>query len=479
VTFPSYSFALFFVVVLAISRAPSLLSWRARKGVLLGASWLFYAAWNPPFVVLLWVSTAVDWLIAKRLHVEQRDGARRSLLVLSLLVNLGLLGAFKYGDFAAENFVRLCAALGVPLELSPPGLVLPVGISFYTFQTLSYTIDVYRRRLAPDAPLLDYALYVSFFPQLVAGPIVRASTFLPQCRDERRATRDEIGWGLTLLALGLFEKVVLADALLARFADRVYAAAHAAGPADAWLGTLAFSGQIFCDFSGYSTCAIGVALCLGFHLPDNFRAPYGAVGFSDFWRRWHMSLSTWLRDYLYIPLGGNRHGQVRTTFALCATMLLGGLWHGAAWTFVAWGALHGVYLVVEHGLRSLPVFREATWLSARPARLALAALTFVCVTLAWVFFRAHGFDDATRLLGSMLLGTSPGAGPPLLLAHERAVVLVVVGGLLVAHQLLHERTLEERAARLPSWTRAVLVCFLLLCLTLSPGSDRAFLYFQF
>ena len=244
------------------------------------------------------------------------------------------------------------ASFGITWVAPEWDIVLPVGISFYTFVTLSYTLDVYLGRLKPIDSFLNYALFVTYFPHLVAGPIVRPTQLVPQFETPKQATRDQMLWGLGLMVLGLFEKVVVADAGLANVADRVFSAEGPIGFADAWLGTLAFSGQIFCDFAGYSTIAVGVSLCLGFALPDNFRMPYAAIGFSDFWRRWHISLSTWLRDYLYIPLGGNRGSEVRTYVNLMLTMLLGGLWHGANWTFVVWGGLHGLYLAAERWIRA-------------------------------------------------------------------------------------------------------------------------------
>ena len=349
--FNSLTFVAFFAIVVTIYYALS--SWTARKAVLVVASYLFYAAWNPFYVALLWVSTTADWTIARRMAGVENRNRRRLLLVLSLSINLGLLGYFKYGGFLLENFSTLMSSIG--FEYAPPtaSIVLPIGISFYTFQTLSYTLDVYRGDMRPRCRLLDFALFVSFFPQLVAGPIVRARYFLPQCLESRSANADKMGWGLALMSFGLFSKIVLADSVLAPVVDAVFASPASVGSVDAWLGVFAFSGQIFFDFSGYSTCAIGAAMCLGFALPDNFRAPYAAIGFSDFWRRWHISLSEWLRDYLYISLGGNRRGEFRTFVNLVITMFLGGLWHGASWMFVIWGLLHGGYLVIEHGLKKL------------------------------------------------------------------------------------------------------------------------------
>lgn len=292
--FNSYSFLIFFGVVLLLHRLCR--NWTGQKALLLVASYVFYAAWNPPFVLLIWISTLVDWYAAQAMGRATRRSRRRTYLLLSLSTNLGLLGFFKYGEFLLHNFQAATGSFGIAYEPPALDIVLPVGISFYTFQTLSYTIDVYRRKIEPWHSFVDFALFVTFFPQLVAGPIVRATYFLPQLREPLRVTRDKLGWGFTLLTIGLFEKVVLADAILAPRADAVYDAAMQAGFMGAWIGTLAFSGQIFFDFAGYSTAAIGVGLCLGFTLPVTFRCPYAAIGFSDFWKRWHISLSGWLRD---------------------------------------------------------------------------------------------------------------------------------------------------------------------------------------
>ena len=284
----------------------------------------------------------VDFVLDR---VEHPTG-RRAVLIASLTLNLGLLAFFKYGVFVAENVAALLGMVGMRYRPAFPDIILPLGISFYTFETISYLVDVYRRKIRAWDSFLDYALFLTFFPHLVAGPIVRADDFLPQCRTPRRASAGQLGWGLALLTIGLFEKMFLADLILLPTVDLVFGAADQAGFVDAWIGTLAFAGQILFDFSGYSTCAIGVALCLGFVLRDNFHFPYATVGFSDFWRRWHISLSTWLRDYLYIPLGGNRRGPARTKVNLMITMLLGssgtgprgGSWPGAACTGSSWSA---------------------------------------------------------------------------------------------------------------------------------------------
>lgn len=340
--FNSIIFVLFLVGVLACWHMP--VPWVVKKLFLVASSHFFYAAWNPKFLLLLWLSTVLDWGLAMLISRQSEVKRRRAMLFLSLALNLGFLAFFKYGAFVTENLTEGLGLVGIEWAVRWPEVVLPLGISFYTFEGISYVVDVYHRRVEPTRNLLDYALFISFFPHLVAGPIVRAKDFLPQCRVACRATGEQFGWGITLLVLGLFQKMVLADRVFAPVADVVFAASGQVGTLQAWAGTLAFAGQIYCDFAGYSLCAIGTASCLGFVLTENFNFPYAAVGFSDFWRRWHISLSSWLRDYLYIPLGGNRLGQSRTLVNLSLTMLIGGLWHGAAWQFVAWGAAWTVSL---------------------------------------------------------------------------------------------------------------------------------------
>lgn len=469
-TFNSTTFLIFFTLVIGLHQLP--FSWRAKKRNLLIASYLFYAAWNPPFVLLLWLSTIVDWVASRKIH--RSEGRRRKAwLMVSLATNLGVLAYFKYGEFFLQNFQELLSLWGIAYQAPEFNIVLPMGISFYTFQTLSYTIDIYNRKAAPWHSFLDYALYVTFFPQLVAGPIVRSSCFLPQCLQPARATWEQMGWGLTLLTIGLFQKITLADMLLAPVADEVFANPEAYGFAGAWLGTLAFSGQIFCDFSGYSLCGIGTALCLGFIVPDNFRFPYAAIGFSDFWRRWHISLSSWLRDYLYIPLGGNRGSGLYRSRNLMLTMLIGGLWHGAGWHFVAWGGLHGLYLIGEAELKRRfshqPVWRRPS------AQFCLGIATYLLVCITWVFFRAADFGTAFTLLTTMLSG-GPVEG---ILPRGTMRVLVVTGGLLAAHWTLRKTTLQQAMTRVPSWAFSGAVSVILMITTFTHGEDRGFIYFQF
>ena len=472
--FNSYTFILFFAAVLVLHYAP--LPWGLKKFNLLWASYIFYAAWNPPFVVLLWISTLVDWLAARWMGRLRDQRKRRLLLILSLSTNLGLLGYFKYGQFLLDNFQTLLATFGLTYHPLDADIILPVGISFYTFQTMSYTIDVYRRQITPVRSLMDFALYVTFFPQLVAGPIVRATTFLPQLDAPKRATGAAFTWGLTLLALGLFEKRFLADGICAPVAQVIFSGVEPPTAVDAWAGTLAFTNQILFDFAGYSTCAIGVAMCLGFELTRNFHFPYAAIGFSDFWRRWHISLSTWLRDYLYIPLGGNRIGGVRTYLNLMITMLLGGLWHGASWTFVAWGLVHGLLLCAERIVREvMPTHRKMRLMNNGGI---LALLTFVCICFTWVLFRAQTFEFAWEMVLAMLGIVDVGARRVLSYAQITTIVALTASVLMV-HWLLRGKSLEQVFRGTPWWARACAMAVLLWLIAIMPGENRAFIYFQF
>jgi len=472
--FNSFTFFIFFAIVMALHYSP--LSWQIKKTNLLIASYMFYAAWHPPFVILLLICTLADWFAGKGIAAARTKMARRLFLAMALSINLGMLGFFKYAYFLMENFIWLMSLIAIqyhPLKLD---IVLPLGISFFTFQSLTYTLDIYKRKAVPWPSFLDYALFVSFFPKLVIGPITRAFDFLPQCLNPTKIDTHKIALGFSLLLLGLFEKMVMADSLLAPVADLLFNKTGNADTLSAWTGTLAFTGQIFFDFAGYSTCAIGAALCLGFSLPDNFKYPYAAVGFSDFWHRWHMTLSGWLRDYLYITLGGNRKGALRTYINLMFTMLLGGLWHGASWTFIAWGALHGFYLVVERALKNIiPPWRAWT---ITPVRILLAFATFIAVSCAWVFFRAESFTQAFTILSSMLLISSE--APTVFI--ERFYVILTFGltiGIFISHWVMRDQSLEDIMNRIPWWARSLIFAFLIIVIITCTGEDRAFIYFQF
>ncbi|MGA8708844.1 MAG: MBOAT family O-acyltransferase [Steroidobacteraceae bacterium] len=469
--FDSLTFVVFFACVLGLHSLP--LSWQAKKINLLIVSYFFYAAWYPPFVVLLWVSTLVDWYAAQGLVKAQRPTTRHAWMLLSVILNLGMLGYFKYGQFLLDNFGALCAALGIAYHPAHHGIWLPIGISFYTFATMSYTLDVYLRRAAPAQSLLDYALFVTFFPHLVAGPIMRPTELVPQFAKPRQATREQLRFGLALMTLGLFNKIVLADSFLSGAVDRVYDGDKIPGALDAWAATLAFSGQIFCDFAGYSTTAIGTALCLGFFLPDNFRFPYAAVGFADFWRRWHITLSSWLRDYIFIPLGGNRRRAGRPYYALFVTMLLAGLWHGASWTFVAFGGLHGLYLASERALR----MRFRNYQPGPVVFVLFGLLTYVLVVISMALFRARGFSKAWLLLRGMFGQNAVTA--PILSTFNLISVGAIVSGIVLTHWAMRSFTLESIVARTPAAAIGVLWALMAFAIVIAQGGGSAFIYFQF
>lgn len=469
--FNSLSFVVFLIIVLALYYS-NLFNWTNKKRMLLLASYVFYGLWNPPLVILLWISTIVDWVTGKKLAVEENKRKRKLWLLLSMCVNLGFLGFFKYRDFMLDNFTSVVNSYGYGYQAQPMDIILPMGISFYTFQTMSYTIDMYLKRTERARTFLDFALYVTFFPQLVAGPIVRAQDLITQFYEEKKATINQFIWGLFLLTIGLFQKVVLADTLLSDTADTVFGSKDILNGMDAWTGTLAFSGQIFFDFAGYSTCAIGIALMLGIILPDNFRYPYAAIGFSDFWRRWHISLSTWLRDYLYIPLGGNKHGVVRMYAALMITMLLGGLWHGAAWTFVVWGALHGVYLVIERILRG-KVQIKINVING----ILLAFLTYTLVNITWVFFRAREFSTAKNMIYSML--TLNRDGEKLLGTFDIVKVMSLISILFICHWVMRNTSLKEVSQRISPVVLGIVWAIMFILIAISQGSGEQFIYFQF
>ncbi|MDB6169407.1 MAG: rane bound O-acyl transferase family protein [Verrucomicrobia bacterium] len=471
--FNSLIFVVFFVVV--VGTYWTLQSWSARKNLLLAASYLFYGAWNPPFALLLFATTAVDFFLGGRIAAAATPATRKAWTTASVVTNLSMLGFFKYGNFLLLNFQWLLARVGVVYQPPHLDVFLPIGISFYTFHSLSYTLDVYRGVCAPTRSLRDFTLAVSFFPQLVAGPIVRAADFLPQLVTPPVLKPGQFAWGLLLMTLGLFQKTVLADTLLAGAADTVFGYGGPLATLDAWTGVLAFAGQIFFDFAGYSTCAIGAALCLGFHLKDNFRFPYAAIGFSDFWRRWHISLSTFLRDFLYIPLGGNRSGAIMAGVNLLIVMFIGGLWHGAAWTFVVWGLIHGAFLVIERMLRT--VVGEAAWAKSTVVRVLSGLATYAIVCLAWVFFRAADFPSASRLVNAMVGALAK--GDAILSTREILQVGIVTALLLLAHWRLRDTSIEATVARMPRWLLGATWTAMLCTILLNQGSGNAFIYFQF
>ena len=462
--FNTTQFFIFLAAVLALFYASP---HRFRRYILLAASYFFYACWNPRFIALLLTLTAIDYTAAIWLQKVAPGPRKKALLILSLSANLGFLGFFKYYNFLAANLALL---LGKPAHSFFLDIVLPLGISFHTFQSMSYVVDVYRGEQKAVRSPIDYALFICFFPQLVAGPIVRAHTFFRDLFDWRPPSADDVSTGIFLLVLGLTKKMAFADQF-AKVANRYFSdVAGNPGMATAWSGVFAFGLQIYFDFSGYTDMAIGMAKLLGFHFPVNFRRPYLASSITDFWRRWHISLSTWLRDYLYIPLGGNRHGEWMTYRNLAITMLLGGLWHGASWNFVIWGGYHGALLSVErvfHGNR--PVREEWSWLY--PAK---AILTFGLVLVSWVFFRAADLTQSLQILGQMF--SRPGGHT--LLQHWHVGLALVALALAVVEEKFEW---FERIMQAPAWAYATALAAMFLCLEVFGVIDASipFIYFQF
>lgn len=449
---------------------------RSRTLVLALASYVFYGWWRPDFVVLMWISTVVDFTCGKRIEKARNESgsehdprirAGKPWLVLSLCLNLGLLAYFKYANFGVETLNELLAQLGWH-QVSWTRVVLPVGISFYTFQTLSYTVDVYRGSAPPVRSFRDFACYVAMFPQLVAGPIVRYNTVAEQLHS-RSHTPSKFYAGILFFQAGLAKKVLLADIVGSVADDAFTSTAGVLSSLDAWMGTIAYTLQIYFDFSGYSDMAIGLGLMLGFRLPINFNSPYRSVDITDFWRRWHISLSAFLRDYLYIPLGGNRKGPIRTYVNLVATMLLGGLWHGAAWTFIAWGAYQGFWLIAERRLG-----RRGFWgFAPKPFKVLL---TSVAVLVGWVLFRADNMTDALHIIES-LAGVTHDSGPArLVLARPIHFITGAVGLSLV----WFAPTTQDLVKRLPIfWVLALQFFFLWALVHLHFEDHVPFLYFQF
>src|SRR5690349_10009573 len=396
--FPTTHFLLFFVVVAGIAAALEH-RFTAKKAVLVLASYYYYAQWDWRFCFLLLFSSALSYLAGWLIGASADPGRRRLVLAVAVALHLGLLGIFKYFDFFVLSANELARLLGLQHELPFIDVLLPVGISFFTFHGISYVTDVYRGDVAVCRNPLDMALYMSFFPQLVAGPIVRAAYFLPQLA--RPSTEPiPLAPALVLILAGLFKKVVIANYLATGLVDPVFAAPTGYGGPDLLFASYGYAVQIYCDFSAYSDIAIGLAALLGFRFPANFNQPYRAERLREFWQRWHISLSTWLRDYLYKPLGGNRGGRLNTYRNLLLTMLLGGLWHGAAWKFIAWGALHGGGLAVERMLEP--------WIGRRAlspiAKIIATLVVFHFVCFAWIFFRAEDFAMASLYIGGLASG---------------------------------------------------------------------------
>jgi alginate O-acetyltransferase complex protein AlgI len=473
--FPTVQFAIFFVVVFLgswlLMQHPKPWRW-----FVLAASYFFYGFWDWRFTGLLAGSTLVNQFCAVRIHAAATPRGRRGFLVAAIVANLGGLGFFKYYGFLVTSVVGSLNKLGLQFDLPLLEVILPVGISFFTFQAMSYVIDVYRDRLQP-ARWLDFAVYLSFFPQLVAGPIVRGTEFLPQLQSPRDPRHLDSGRGFYLIFIGLAKKIIIADFLATHIVDPVFASPGLHSGLEVLLGIYGYAVQIYADFSAYSDIAIGVSLLLGFRFPENFNSPYAAVSVTDFWRRWHMTLSRWLRDYLYIPLGGNRGGRLLTYRNLLLTMLLGGLWHGAAWRFVIWGGLHGLYLAMERGAvewrrgRGLAPLRDTVGLRA-VKRLA----TFHLVCFAWVFFRAPSLAGVGQVLGRLVAGW--GAATTLVTPAVLVALVVGIGAQYVPRGVVNRGLVGFSRLR-PAVQGLVLAVALMVIDALGPEGVAAFIYFQF
>jgi alginate O-acetyltransferase complex protein AlgI len=472
--FPTIDFAIFFAVVFTVSWLlnPYPQPW---KLAMIAASYLFYSWWDWRFVFLLGAVTVVAHVGATLVQCFEDQPRRRVALVASVTTLLGILGWFKYYGFLAVNLDNLFRSLGGGRPVPLLEVTLPVGISFFTFMALSYVVDVYRRQIEPARPI-DLAVYLSFFPHLVAGPIVRGGELLPQIRRQRDSRAVDMGRAAWLVASGLFKKVVISSYVDSAIVTPVFASPHQHTALEILFAAYGFAVQIYADFSGYTDIAIGLALFLGFRFPANFDAPYTARNLQEFWRRWHMTLSRWLRDYLYIPLGGSRGSRSIVARNIMITMVLGGLWHGAAWTFVAWGAIHGVGQVVGHLRRSRRVAAGLAPVAEGQVRSVVQRLiTFHVVCLGWIFFRADSFSTATTLLGRLFTawGSAPLVTPLVVVTIVGTLALQYLPTGLVDHA-------QEVFARQP-WAvqGAILGAVLLGITTLGPQGVAPFIYYRF
>jgi alginate O-acetyltransferase complex protein AlgI len=462
--FHTWVFAVFFLIVF-----PVYLIVRKNNSVmnvwLMIASYAFYGWWNPLYLVLLFGSSAVDYLMVLFMEKSESPRTRKIWLVISLVSNFGLLGVFKYAGFLVDNVNALLIAVHAPYAIPNPDIVLPIGISFHTFQSMSYTIDAYHRKIQTERSFVRFLTFVSFFPQLVAGPIERASNLLPQLQGTPVVTKRDMVDGLSLFVVGFFKKVAMAD-FLSIYVDRIYAHPESFQSSHLLMATFAFAWQIYFDFSGYTDMARGIACFMGFRLMLNFNNPYVATGLGDFWNRWHISLSTWFKDYVYFPLGGNRGGKWFTYRNMVATMLISGLWHGAAWGYIIWGALHAVGRVVTRELEQSSIYRD------RVPKIVKQLGVFVFVSFTWIFFRGQTWGKSWLVLSRIF--TTGWVNP-----EFPGLALLLIFAIWI-YQFLY--TSEGLGRRIVEWTplRVALVGAMLayLGLVAQPGSQQ-FIYFQF
>ena len=473
-TFDSLTFAVFLAIVFPAYVA--LRSWNGRKNLLLLASCVFYGSWNPFFLILLAFTTVFDWWAAQRIHGATTDAARRRWFWAAIIASLSLLGYFKYAQFFANTAIEWLALVGISYKPIDLGIVLPLGISFYTFESISYIVDVYKKRITPTRSLRDYGLFMTFFPHLVAGPIMRFGDFNAQATTPRTVSADAVATGAFMLVGGLFLKIVGADQVFAPVSDIVFAADYKAGFVAAWAGAFSFSMQVYCDFAGYSLAALGIAKMFGFHLPPNFEAPFASVGIAELWTRWHISLSNWLRDYVFNPLGHYRKGRVRGYLNVMITFTACGFWHGAAWHFVVWGAMHGAFLVGERILKD-SIGDWKIW-GAKPVRWLLALLTFALFSWAVVYFRAPTIPVAWDRTLAMFGFAAKDAATLAWNGDAKVFVVALVIALAVQAWLKPRKGWDWLPALAWPW-RVALLSLMSLAIVLAPGKTNAFIYFQF
>jgi D-alanyl-lipoteichoic acid acyltransferase DltB (MBOAT superfamily) len=475
--FHTAQYAAFLAVVLGLSGL--LVRYRkTREAMLLVASWIFYAAWNVKYLGLILFSTVLDFVIGAEIHRSENPRYRKLLLGISLAGNLGILGVFKYYGFFVENLSALLQLFGLHPSLPALGVILPVGISFYTFQSMSYTIDIYRGELEPRKSLMEFALFVAFFPQLVAGPIVRAREFLPQLDREPGASSHQTGTGIFLILKGLIKKVLIGDVLATFLVDPVFANPAGYGALAIAAAIYGFKFQIYNDFSGYSDIAIGTGRLLGYELPINFRSPYKAPTITDYWRRWHISMSTWFRDYVFFPLGGSRGGLGRICINIMVTMGLVGLWHGAAWTFVLWGCYHGVLLTLSIVKRHVTArFRPDAptgpdeW--SPVGHFLRVAFVFHLTLIAGLIFRAPSLATIEQMWSAVgAHGVGPGVSVEFLL-------LILFAFLLHYTPERWKRQLEESFSELPAFVQGAIAALVIGLIATAMGTAQPYYYFQF
>lgn len=437
-------------------------------------SYYFYYKSSGFYFFLLGIVTITDYAVAKLMHSKNKISTRRLLLLISVLINLGLLTYFKYTNFFIGIYNSLTSS-----SKSLSDIFLPVGISFFTFQSMSYTIDIYRKKISPLNSLLDYAFYVSFFPQLVAGPIVRAKDFIPQIRSKLFVSKEMFGHGFFFIFTGLFKKAIISDYISVNFVERIFDNPSLYSGIENLMGVYGYALQIYCDFSGYSDMAIGIALLLGFKFPMNFNSPYKSTSITDFWRRWHISLSSWLKDYLYISLGGNRKGKIRTYINLIITMLLGGLWHGASWNFVVWGGIHGIALSINKIWMSL-INHKADYKPNPIISFISIFFTFNLVCFAWIFFRNSSFDSSVTMITQIFNSFSIGILPQLYDSYKLVFIMMLFGYVLHFMPTKFEEYFKSLSVKSPLLVKIILLCILIYMVVQIKSSDiQPFIYFQF